>query len=744
MPFPLYVAFIWHQHQPLYKSPIAGKYRLPWVRLHGVKDYLDLILILEKFPDLHQTVNLVPSLILQIQDYIDGNAFDPYLELTLTPEQNLDQAQKLFVVERFFDAHHHTMVEPYPRYAQLLEQRKAKGEAWCVNNWKDRDFSDLLAWHNLTWFDPLFRESDPQIQAWFDRGEDFSLSDRQRIYSKQQEIMARIMPQHRKMQESGQLEVITSPYTHPIMPLLADTKIGRVAVPQMMLPGHRFRWESDIDLHLDKARQIYRDYFGQEPRGLWPSEQSVSPAILPLVSKQGFEWLCSDEAVLGWSLGHYFRRDERGQVIEPHLLYQPYRLETVHGDLAIVFRDHRLSDLIGFSYSSVPAEVASKDLCDHLKSIHTEYLSYQNSSHSDSDRPWLVTIALDGENCWEYYPNDGKTFLETLYQQLSQEESLRLVTVSEFIDQFPPVDKIPPHQLHSGSWIDANFTTWIGDPVKNRAWELLADARQVLHNHPEATQENNPEAWENIFAAEGSDWFWWLGEGHSSNQDYMFDQLFREHLQAVYIALNEVVPTGLLYPLEPHDMPVSQRPERLVHPIIDGQGDDHNWNGAGRIDLNAGRGTMHKSGLVSRLWYGLDHFNFYLRLDFDSDLLNSHEIMPNVHLFWFYPEQTNYNSPILLHGLPASSPLNYQFHHHLNIDLLNQSAILERAFEEYRWQNIPTQTKIGFDQCLEVALPWEDLGVKPETTTRLVILLSQSGIFQTSLPEHTIIPIEVP
>ncbi len=740
MSFPLYVAFVWHQHQPLYKSPIAGKYLLPWVRLHGVKDYLDLVLILEKFPKLHQTINLVPSLIDQLQDYIDGKAFDPYLELSLTPISRMDRLQKLFVIERFFDAYHRHMVEPYPRYAQLLEQRKQYGVIWCLENWQERDYSDLLAWYNLTWIDPLFRELDPQIQAWFDKGKNFTLSDRQRIYSKQKEIISQILPQHRKMQKSGQIEVTTSPYTHPIMPLLADTKAGRVAVPDMMLPGIRFRWESDITLHLDKAKQIYHEYFDTAPRGLWPSEQSVSPAILPHVAKQGFQWLCSDEAVLGWSLGNYFHRNEYGHVSDPNILYQPYRLETVHGDLAIVFRDHRLSDLIGFSYSSMTPEAATKDLCDHLKAIHSKW---QNDPDRDSDRPWLVTIALDGENCWEYYPNDGKEFLETLYTQLSQEESIKLVTVSEFIQQFPPLNKIPPHQLHSGSWIDANFTTWIGDPVKNRAWDLLAEARQVLANHPEATQDNNPEAWEHLFAAEGSDWFWWLGAGHSSNQDHIFDQLFREHLQALYRALNEPIPTGLLYPLEPHDIPTNQRPESFIHPVIDGRVDLQDWQGAGRIEVSASRGTMHQSSIiVQRLWYGLDHFNFYLRLDFASLLLR--KALPTVHLCWFYPEQSHYNSPVAIAGLPDIAPLNYLFHHHLKIDLSTQSVLLEQATQGYRWQDLATQARIGLDECFELALPWSDLMVKPGNAARLVILLSMDGLFQVSLPEYTTIPIDVP
>lgn len=743
MSFPLYVAFVWHQHQPLYKSPIAGKYLLPWVRLHGVKDYLDLVLTLEKFPKLHQTVNLVPSLITQLEDYIYGRAFDHYLELTLTPVGRMDRFQKLFVIERFFDAYHRHMVEPYPRYAQLLEQKNHFGVIWCLENWNENDYSDLLAWYNLTWIDPLFREIDPQIQAWFQKGQNFNLSDRQRIYAKQRDILAQILPQHHKMQKSGQLEIITSPYTHPIMPLLADSKSARVAVPDMMLPGIRFRWESDINLHLDKAKQIYQDHFRSLPRGLWPSEQSVSPAILPDIAKQGFQWLCSDEGVLGWSLGNYFHRNEHGHVSDPHILYQPYSLETIHGNLAIVFRDHRLSDLIGFSYSSMTPAAATRDLCDHLKAIHAQWQNdpeRQNSSHPD--RPWLVTIALDGENCWEYYPQDGKAFLETLYGQLSQEESIKLVTVSEFIDQFPPVDKIPPHQLHSGSWIDSNFTTWIGDPVKNRAWDLLAEARQVLANHPEATQANNPEVWEHLFAAEGSDWFWWLGAGHSSSLDHVFDQLFREHLQALYRALNEAIPASLLYPLEPHDIPTNQRPESFIHPMINGKVDWQDWQGAARIEVSAMRGSMHQSSIVQRLWYGLDHFHFYLRLDFASFF--SREILPTLHLCWFYPEQSHYNSPVAIAGLPDVPPLNYLFHHHHKIELSSQTITLEQAIQGYQWQGIFNQAKMGLDECLELSLPWGDLMANPGSAIRLVIFLSVDGLFQVSLPEYTTIPIDVP
>ncbi|MEM8778219.1 MAG: glycoside hydrolase, partial [Cyanobacteria bacterium P01_G01_bin.49] len=223
MAHPLYVAFIWHQHQPLYKSREAiadpsGQYRMPWARLHGVKDYLDLVLILEEYPQLHQTVNLVPSLILQLEDYSSGNAIDPYIALTLTPEEKLTHQQKQAIIKHFFDGHHRTLIDPYPRYAQLYEERQEKGTGWCLENWKNEDYGDLLAWHNLTWIDPLFREKDAKIKGWFEQGKNFTLSDRQEIIAKHREIISQIIPQHKKMQDAGQLEITTTPYTHPILP----------------------------------------------------------------------------------------------------------------------------------------------------------------------------------------------------------------------------------------------------------------------------------------------------------------------------------------------------------------------------------------------------------------------------------------------------------------------------------------------------------------------------------------------
>ncbi|NES82764.1 MAG: glycoside hydrolase [Moorea sp. SIO2B7] len=760
MSHPLYVAFIWHQHQPLYKSRNAksssGQYRLPWVRLHGTKDYLDLVLILEKYPKLHQTVNLVPSLILQLEDYSAGTAIDPYLALAVTPDEQLGIEQRKFIIEHFFDCNHRTMIDPHPRYAQLYQQKQKQGREWCLWNWIEQDYSDLLAWHNLAWIDPIFWD-DPEIATWLEKGKGFTLGDRQRILSKQREIIRRIIPQHRTMQDTGQLEVTTTPYTHPILPLLADTNSGRVAVEDMVLPQKRFHWEEDLPRHLQKSWEMYIDRFGRIPRGLWPSEQSVSPKILPYIAKEGFKWICSDESVLGWSLENFFHRDEGGNVHEPELLYRPYRLETPHGDLAIVFRDHRLSDLIGFTYGAMEPRRAALDLVGHLEAIRrkAELADDESDNFAKQEReqklstkspqqPWLVTIALDGENCWEFYQKDGLPFLEALYERLSNHEEIKLVTVSEFLEQFPPTETIPAEKLHSGSWVDGSFTTWIGDPAKNRAWDLLTEARQVLANHPEATEENNPEAWEALYAAEGSDWFWWFGEGHSSNQDAMFDQLFREHLCAIYKALNEPIPEHLHQPVESHEVKKDCTPQSFIHPIIDGVGDEQDWDKAGRIEIGGARGTMHRSSVVQRLFYGWDHLNFYLRLDFKSGVTPGQDLPNELRLLWFYPQMTNHNSPIPLSNLPDEAPLNYLFHHHLGINLLTESIWFEEAEDNHCWHTRTSHADLAFNQCLELAVPWADLHIEPDSDIHLVAIMADNGNFHSYLPENSLVILQAP
>ncbi len=726
MTYPLHVAFVWHQHQPFYKSPVGGKYRLPWVRLHGIKDYLDMALILDQYPKLHQTFNLVPSLLLQLDDYAQGNAFDPYLELLLKPVEALSRSQHEFIIDRFFDSHYPTQVEPHSRYRDLHGQREDRGREWCLQYWRDQDYADLLAWHNLAWFDPMFYD-DPDIEGWLQQQQGFSLSDRQRIYAKQQQLIRRIVPEHARLRDAGQIEITTSPYTHPILPLLVNEQAGRVARPGLPLPRYPYRWQSDVARHLERGKAIYREHFGGEPAGLWPSEQSVSPAILPDVHTAGFKWLISDEGVLGWSLGTFFSRDDAGCVIDAEKLYQPYRLELPRGDLAMVFRDHRLSDLIGFSYSPMSASAAAGDLIGRLEAIRDRL---------PSDQPWLVTIALDGENCWSYYPEDGAPFLHQLYSRLSQHNGIKLVTVSEYLEQYPPTACLEPANLHSGSWIEADFTTWIGDPVKNRAWELLAQARQVMEDHPKL----NDRTWEALFAAEGSDWFWWFGAGHSSLHDAYFDELFREHLRSLYQSLNESPPQVLNLPLEDHQGTGDRLPQGFIHPTIDGVAKEREWTCAGRIEVGGAMGTMHRASVIRRLWYGFDHFHLYLRLDFST----SQQRPSHVRVAWYYPDQTTLNSPLDVENLPSEAPLSYHYRHQLVVDLDQlQSTFLEAA-EYLGWQAVPNKVQFAVDRCLEMAIPWQDLQIQPGQDTDFVVLTCKADQFVEAVPPQQVLAVKVP
>ena len=748
MSHPLYVAFIWHQHQPLYKSRdidsnIWGQYHLPWVRLHGTKDYLDLVLMLERYPKLHQTINLVPSLMVQLEDYGAGEAIDPYLALALTPISNLKRKDKQYIIQHFFDGYYPTLIAPHPRYDQLYQQKQNQGLAWCLANWTPQDYGDLLAWHNLAWIDPLFWD-DLEIAQWLEQGKNFTLSDRQRIYSKQREIIRRIIPQHKKMQDRGQIEIMTTPYTHPILPLLADTDAAKIAVPGIALPQQRFQWVEDISRHLNIAWEMYLDHFEREPCGLWPSEQSVSPLILPYISQQGFKWLCSDEAVLGNSLDHCFYRDAAENVNQPQLLYRPYRLATEQGELAIVFRDHYLSDLIGFTYSGISPKKAADNLIEHLTAISASLQSQQLSSNTTLEEPWLVTIALDGENCWEYYPHDGMPFLATLYEQLSNNAKIKLVTVNEFIEQFPPKATIPTEKLHSGSWVDGNFTTWIGDPIKNQAWDLLTAARETLANHPEATEENNPQAWEALYAAEGSDWFWWFGEGHSSNQDAMFDQLFRQHLRAIYDALNEPIPQNLNQPVDQQKTKSDRLPLSFIQPQINGLLNKPDWEQAGKIEISSARSTMHHNSAVPRIFYGINYNNLYLRFDLKTGIKLGTELPNELHLLWYYAHVPTHSSLAPIAHLPDEVPLNYYFHHHLGINLINQSVWLQQAQAHRMWQSCSCNAEVSLDECLEIAIPWQDLNIEPNYTLEILAIFANQGEYHSYLPENKFIRLQSP
>ena len=605
---PLSIAFLWHMHQPYYKDPFTGVHVLPWVRLHGTKDYLDMVKLLEEFPAIRQTVNVVPSLLEQLIDYTDHKATDKFLEMTLIDPAAMTDEHKHFLLENFFLANWDNMIRPFPRYYELLAKRGfhfTKNDIVRVTKYfSDDEFRDLQVLFNLAWIDPMFRTADPELLALAAQGRDFTERDKRLVIDRQLAIMKEIIPTYRKMQDSGQIELSVTPYYHPILPLLWDTDSAKAAMPNVRLPRNRFSHPEDAREQIRMSIGFYEQIFGRAPRGMWPSEGSVSEDVVREIARHGINWIATDEEVLARSLQRGFRSSE-GFLTDAAGLYRPYQFS----DVALFFRDHKLSDLVGFVYSGWHTDNAVEDFIGKLLQI---------KSQLPHDRPFCVPIILDGENAWEYYRNDGQDFLRGLYSALSNDDRFRTVTMSDYIREHGKGERLP--RLHSGSWINADFHVWIGHEEDNLAWDYLSRTRDDL----QAFQDENPgtdlsEAWKALYAAEGSDWNWWYGDDHSTETADVFDELFRGYLMKVYKVIGRETPNMLHVPILVEDrnvMPDSQA-RGFIYPKIDGYVTSYfEWFQAAFVDVARSGGSMHKSeSLVAAMYYGFNKNSLFLRVD---------------------------------------------------------------------------------------------------------------------------------
>lgn len=608
------LVFIWHMHQPYYKDLKTGEILMPWVRLHGVKDYLDMLLILDEFPHLRQTFNLVPSLLDQIVDYTANRAEDSHLRLSRKNADNLDDDDKLEILDTFFSAHEPTMIRPYPRYLELLQRARRSSPRQRLNSFSAQDFRDLQFWSNAVWIDPMFR-SDARVKPLYAKGRNFDEAAKQTLLDYQIELMTRIIPEHQKRVAAGKIEVSFTPYYHPILPLLVDHEIARAALPQIELPKRRFAHPEDADEQIRRSVALYRSYFGDDRPGMWPSEGSVSESILPLLQKHGIRWIATDEEIYQGSVR---LASERGLKLDVagNGFHRAFSVGDPAQPIGIFFRDHKLSDKIGFVYSGWDADKAADDLVTNLRELDKLYAA-------GGEEP-VVSIILDGENAWEYYPNDGHDFLRALYSRLEQEKTITTVTPRDLLTGEQPVHHLP--NLFPGSWINHNFRVWIGHAEDNAAWDLLTLTRDKLAEIENSPQSPAPEVrefcWQEIYIAEGSDWCWWYGDEHHTDHFRTFDALFRKHLQNVWEALGLEPPPALLRPIRKLPrLPGIFEPTDFLHPSIDGrQTSFFEWFGAGRIDCNKLGGAMHRAdNRIYQVLYGYDDRYVYFRIDFEKD-----------------------------------------------------------------------------------------------------------------------------
>jgi len=731
----LRVVFLWHMHQPYYKDLVTGEYRLPWVRSHALKDYYGMVKLLDEFPQVHQTFNLVPSLITQIQDYASGSARDPFLEIAAKPAVDLSVEERRFALAYLFQANPVQMIGRYPRYQELWTKFiGAGGQASKAEPYfQKQDYTDLQVLSQIAWFDEFFL-GEPEIAELVNKGRNFTPEDRSFVIRKERELCGRVLPAYAEAARQGRIEISTSPFYHPILPLLCDTNQGAVSSPQLPLPSRAFRHPEDAREQIKRGLDLHEEVFGVRPVGLWPSEGSVSEEVLAIASELGVRWMATDEGVLGRTLGIHFTRSAEGRLSSAHAeaLYSPYRYEKGEARMMnVVFRDHSLSDLIGFVYSGVAASEAAEHFVRNIKECAKPVLA----NGSDA----LVAVILDGENAWEFYPRSGREFLRRVYDALQRDPEIEALAVREALDRHGAGPKLT--SLVPGSWINANFNVWIGAPEDNKAWDYLNDARDFYQRAaPTAEPEQRQLAMEELLIAEGSDWNWWYGPEHHSANDRDFDELYRKHLTNVYQALGVEAPDYLAHPIAMGVARPTWAPQTAyIHPRIGSGGLRYfDWIGAAMYTCDQHSGAMHgKTFLLDSAYAGIDEKNLYGRLDFAGGIPGEQlQLSVNLEIFrrpvgTVAPEAigTQHPSPT------ASDTTRMRLLANLNKKLEGWELRTGRKDEVVlASSNRPEGLQVVLPRNFEFQVPLEKLGVAENSSIRLRFGLWRDGMPVDAVP----------
>jgi len=554
----LKLVICWHMHQPHYRDGLDGLYRLPWVYLHGIKDYTDMAAHLENTPKAKVVVNFTPVLLEQIEDYAQQmrawlnsgqEMCDPLLNwvsgaTAITP----DYAQRLEIVQACQKAFAPTMIDPYPAFKSLVKMAQCDNEIpfkdfKALVYFNDQYFIDLLMWYHLAWMGASLRLTDQRVAALIQKGSlgaHFSAKDQRTVMEVMADALEGLIPRYRTLMETGQIEISMSPYSHPMIPLLIDFKAMKDAMPYAPMPSSpyypggkkRAQWQ------LEKVFEVFQHYFGTLPKGVWLSEGGVSREAVALLDQYGIQWTASGEGV--WRHSCEASHLDNHDISSKRTLYQPF--QHAEQKCALFFRDDGLSDLIGFQYKTWNAEDAVNNFISHLHNI-ADFLGEQVEQH-------VVSVILDGENAWEYYPENGYHFLSTLYAKLAKDPRIKMTTFAEALAEQVPLRSLPV--LSAGSWVYGSFSTWIGEPHKNAGWDLLVEAKQTYDQvvaSGKLTAEQKTAATGQLAICESSDWFWWLGDYNPASSVQDFEALYRRHLQKLYQLLEAPVPDSLNTPL---------------------------------------------------------------------------------------------------------------------------------------------------------------------------------------------------
>src|SRR5579863_1467056 len=612
----IHLMILWHMHQPQYRDPSTGRYVLPWTRLHALKDYWGMVRVIEEFPRVHATFNVVPSLGMQLEEYAGGKFDEAWFTAAFRPVANLTPEDKSEIIQRAFQLNYDNLLARWPRFIELHQRVSAQGGERASQTFGERDWRDLQVLSQLAWMDEEYLANDPIVSLLARKGADYSEQDKRQLREKQIELLGRVLPEYRKAASAGQIEISATPFYHPILPLLCDTDIARVSNPATPLPAPAFRHPEDAREQLVRARRYHERVFGRAPEGLWPSEGSVSDDALSLAADLGFKWFATDEGVLGRTLGVGFGRDAAGVPDNADKLYSPLRVRVGGREMVGFFRDHYLSDLVGFVYSRMDMSAAAEDLYRRIRAI---------GERVQIGRPLTISLILDGENAWEYYPGNGREFLRQFYGKIENDPDIRALTASEAV---AAAGEIPRNNgIFPASWISANFDVWIGAAEDVTAWDHLRRARDFYAQQADNSARGIPKspnatqlliAYEALMAAEGSDWCWWYGPEHSSANDAEFDAFYRKLLTEVYLRVGLDVPDELAEPIKIlPERAVVIAPQSYLHVRVDGRESTYfEWLGSGLYSADRRGGSMHgRVSLLHEIHYGFDDDWFYVRVD---------------------------------------------------------------------------------------------------------------------------------
>ncbi len=522
----LRLVLCWHMHQPEYRNLKTDEFVLPWTYLHAIKDYVDMVAHLENCPDVKAVVNFSPILLEQIEAYaqqlqlflLNGHQIkDPLLAALSGSAIATDKNARLQIISSCKKANRERQIERYSYFAELVEMSDwLESHPQAIQYIDNQFFFDLLVWYHLAWLGETVKRNNSNIQKLIDKASGFTIEDRFHLIEIIYELINNVLGRYKVLAEKGQIELSVTPFAHPIMPLLLDLQSAREAMPDVQLPAidyypggeERVRW------HLQHGIEVFQRCFGFKPDGCWPSEGSLSEQTLQILSEFGFKWTASG--------GNVLRNSLKASGQEQQIIHHPFQLKT--SDISCFFRDDGLSDLIGFEYSKWHADHAVNDLIHHLENI---------SHYVKEDA--VVSIIMDGENAWEYFPENGYYFLTALYEKLTAHPSIELTTFSDCINS--NLKNVPLKKLVAGSWVYGTFSTWVGDKDKNRGWEMLADAKAVFDNviaKGQLSQQRVDEAKKQLAICEGSDWFWWFGDYNPDDAVSSFEKQFRLNLRNLY------------------------------------------------------------------------------------------------------------------------------------------------------------------------------------------------------------------